>query len=96
MSTNLTTHEIIASALQLPLAERERIVDALQESLIDETIDHGPVEPADEVEAAWSEEIARRISDIDSGRVKTIPADEAERVIRGDVYPEEYIPFDSK
>jgi len=87
MATNLTPHEIIASALQLPLAERERIVDALQESLIDETIDHGPEEPADEVEAAWSDEIARRIADIDSGRVKTIPSEEAERMIRGDVRP---------
>ncbi len=67
MAANLTSHEIIASALQLPLAERERIVEALQESLIDETIDHGPEEPADEVEAAWSEEIARRIADIDFG-----------------------------
>ena len=44
-------------------------------------------EPADEVEAAWKEEIARRIADIDSGRMKTIPADEAERMIRGDARP---------
>ena len=87
MATNLTPHEIIASALQLPVAERERIVDALQESLIDETIDHGPEEPADEVEAAWSDAIARSIADIDSGRVKTIPSEEAERMIRGDVRP---------
>ena len=87
MATNLTRHEIIASALQLPLAERKRIVEVLQESLIDETIDHGPEEPADEVEAAWSDEIARRIADIDSGRVKTIPADEAEKMIRGDARP---------
>jgi putative addiction module component (TIGR02574 family) len=87
MATNLTPHEIIASALQLPLAERERIVEALQESLIDADVDHGPVEPADEVEAAWSDEIARRIADIDSGRVKTIPFDEAERMIRGDARP---------
>jgi putative addiction module component (TIGR02574 family) len=82
------SHEIIASALQLPLAEREQIVEALKESLIDETIDHGPEEPAYEVEAAWSEEIARRIADIDSGRVKTIPSEERERMIRGDVRPD--------
>ena len=87
MATNLTPSEIIASALQLPLAEREQVFDALRESLIDESIDHGPAEPADEVEAAWSEEIARRIADIDSGRAKTIPAEEAERMIRGDVRP---------
>ncbi len=87
MSTNLTTHEIIASALQLPLADREQVVHALQESLIDETIDHGPEDPAEEVEAAWEDEIARRIADIDSGRVKTIPSEEAERMIRGDARP---------
>ncbi|MEX2091405.1 MAG: addiction module protein [Pirellulales bacterium] len=84
MAMNLTTHEIIVSALQLPLSAREEVIVALQESLIDTTIDHGPEEPADEIEAAWGEEIARRIADVDSGRVKTIPSDEAERFIRGD------------
>lgn len=88
MATNMTPDEIIATVLQLPLAEREQIFVALQESLIDQNIDHGPEDPADEVEAAWSEEIARRIADIDSGRVKTIPAGEAERMIRGDAQPE--------
>ena len=88
MATNLTPHEIIASALQLPWAEREQIVEALQESLIDATIDHGPEEPADEVEAAWSEEIARRIADIDSGRVKTISSEDAERMIWGEARPD--------
>jgi putative addiction module component (TIGR02574 family) len=87
MATNLTPHEIIASALQLPLSDRERIVEALQESLIDETIDHGPEEPAEEVEAAWSEEIARRIDDIDSGRVKTIPSEDAWKIINGEAPP---------
>jgi len=87
MAMNLTTHEIIASALQLPFSAREEVIVALQESLIDSTIDHGPEEPADEVEAAWGEEIARRITDIDSGRVKTISSEEAERFIRGDVRP---------
>jgi len=85
MAAHLTPHEIIASALQLPLAERERLVDALQESLIDQSIDHGPQDPLSEVQSVWSNEIARRIADIDSGRATTIAADEAERMIRG--YP---------
>ena len=85
MATELTAHEIIASALQLPISAREEVLQALQDSLIDRTIDHGPEDPADEVEAAWSDEITRRIADTDSGRVKTIPAEEAERMIRGDV-----------
>lgn len=87
MATNLTTHEIIASALQLPLSAREEVIVALQESLIDATIDHGPEEPANEVEAAWGEEIARRIADIDSGRVKTIPSEEAWKFIDGQAPP---------
>jgi putative addiction module component (TIGR02574 family) len=85
MASDLTTQQIIASALRLPLVERERIYDAIQQSLVDETIDHGHEEPQDEVEAAWSDEIARRIAEIDSGKVQTIPAEEAERLIRGDV-----------
>jgi putative addiction module component (TIGR02574 family) len=88
MAANLTPAEIIASALQLSLAEREQVFDALQESLIDDSIDHGPEEPADEVEAAWSEEIARRIADIDSGRVKTISSEEAWKIINGETPPE--------
>jgi putative addiction module component (TIGR02574 family) len=87
MSAHLTPHEIIASALQLPIAEREQLADALQQSLIDPTIDHGLAEPAAEVQAAWSGEIARRIAEVDSGQVNTIPADEAERMIRGDAHP---------
>jgi hypothetical protein len=50
---------------------------------MDEAFDHGSEAPVDNAEAAWSEKIARRIADIDSGRVKTIPAEEAERIIRG-------------
>jgi putative addiction module component (TIGR02574 family) len=88
MATRLTPNEIIDAALQLPIAEREQIAAALRESLIDDTVDHGPEEPADEVEAAWDDEIARRIADIDSGRVKTIPADEAWKIINGETRPE--------
>jgi putative addiction module component (TIGR02574 family) len=83
MAIASTSAEIIASALRLPISERARIVDALQESLVDETIDHGPTEPPSEVETAWSDEIARRIAGIDTGGVKTIPAEDAERMMRG-------------
>jgi hypothetical protein len=50
---------------------------------MDHVDDHEPDERADKVHAAWSKEIARLIADIDSGRVKTIPAEEAELIIRG-------------
>lgn len=84
MAIDSTPAEIIASALRLPIALRTEVVDALQVSLVDSSIDHGPAESAEEVDTAWREEIARRIEEIDAGRVKTIPADEAEKMIRGD------------
>jgi putative addiction module component (TIGR02574 family) len=88
MAAQLTPHEIIASALRLPLPERERVVDALQDSLLDPSVDHGPTESGNDVQAAWADEIARRIADVDSGHIKTVPADEAERMIRGDAQPD--------
>jgi hypothetical protein len=39
------------------------------------------------VETAWSDEIARRIADVNAGRSKTILLDEAEEMIRGDARP---------
>jgi hypothetical protein len=87
MAINLTTQQIIDSVLRLPLIERERVFGVLQENLMEESLDHGPEEPADEVEAAWSDEIARRIADIDSGRVKTIPSKEAWKMIDGQTPP---------
>ena len=83
MAADLTPREIIVSALRLPLSEREQVVEILQESLIDTTIDHGPEDSTDEVRAAWGDEIARRIAELDSENIKTIPADDAERMIRG-------------
>ena len=62
-------------------------MDAIHVSLADLSVDHGLVEPATDVAAAWKDAIARRIAEVDSGRVKTIPADEAERMIRGDAKP---------
>jgi putative addiction module component (TIGR02574 family) len=87
MASDLTTEQIIETVLRLPLKEQGRIYDALHESLVDDMIDHGPEEPADDVEAAWSQELARRIADIDSGKVKTIPSEEAWKMIDGQTPP---------
>lgn len=38
--------------------------------------------PQDEWEAAWAEEVNRRIEDMESGRVQGIPADEFFRKLR--------------
>jgi putative addiction module component (TIGR02574 family) len=44
---------------------------------------HELKEPADpEVQAAWDEEIARRIQELDSGQVKCIPCDDLMARIR--------------
>ncbi len=64
--------DILKKALALPSEARAAIAGSLLESL-DET-------PADEgVEAAWSEEIKRRIEEVDSGRVQLIPYEEVRR-----------------
>jgi len=64
--------ELLKKALSLPVRERADLAGSLIESL-DET--HDPA-----VEAAWDEEIARRMADIDSGRVKPISLEEARRL----------------
>src|SRR5215469_18738600 len=53
---------------------RAEIADSLLESL-----DSGP--PDEGVEAAWAEEIKRRMDDIDSGKVQLIPSEEVRRLI---------------
>jgi putative addiction module component (TIGR02574 family) len=67
---------IMLEALQLSEAERLEVAEALYASL------EGPPDPgADE---AWSAEIQRRIAELDSGKVKTIPWEQARRTIAGE------------
>jgi len=63
--------ELLKKALALPPSERADLAGSLLESL-EESLD-----PA--VEAAWDEEVARRMADVDSGRVKPISLEEARR-----------------
>jgi putative addiction module component (TIGR02574 family) len=65
METQFETLE--AQALQLTISERARLAERLIASLDEDT----------EIEEAWAVEVERRIADIDSGRAKMIPADEA-------------------
>ena len=58
--------EILEKALTLSAQERGLLIDRLVESL-----DNGPVEEG--VEAAWGEEIKRRVDDVRSGRAETVP-----------------------
>jgi putative addiction module component (TIGR02574 family) len=63
--------ELLKKALALPVSERADLAGSLIESL-DDTQDES-------VEAAWDEEVARRMADIESGGVKPVSLEEARR-----------------
>jgi putative addiction module component (TIGR02574 family) len=59
---------LLEKALALSTQERGLLID-----LLVETLDNEPAEGG--VDAAWDKEIKRRVDDIRSGRVTTIPGD---------------------
>jgi putative addiction module component (TIGR02574 family) len=67
--------KILEDALRLPQEARAAVAGRLIESL------DGDVD--EDSEATWSAEIARRLSEIDSGAVRTVPWEEARRLILG-------------
>ena len=62
---NATLDEIARDALLLTPAERAELADFLVESL--------ESTPPDEIQRRWIEEANRRLEDVRSGKVKTIP-----------------------
>ena len=70
---NPDVSDLLKKALALPPAARAALAGSLLESL-DDTVDEG-------VEKEWNKEIALRISELDSGKVKPIPWAEARRQI---------------
>jgi putative addiction module component (TIGR02574 family) len=60
--------ELLKKALALPDKERADLAGSLIDSL-DDTVDEN-------AEAAWQEEIVRRLEDVPSGKVKTTSWDE--------------------
>ena len=60
--------ELLREASELSEADRAELAGRLLETL------HG--EPDEDVEAAWAEEIERRVRQMDSGEVETIPWEE--------------------
>ncbi len=62
--------ELLKRALALSAEERAELAGSLLESL------DGVHDDPEAVEAAWNEEIARRIANLDSGKAKTIPWEE--------------------
>ena len=67
--------ELLKEALQLPADARVALAGSLLDSL-DQEVD-------EDAETAWQLEINRRIEDLDSGKVKTVPWSEAHRRIFG-------------
>ena len=65
--------ELLKKALALPPEARAALAGSLLDSL-DDTVDAS-------AEEAWNREIARRIKELDSGKVKPIPWAEARRQI---------------
>jgi putative addiction module component (TIGR02574 family) len=66
--------EVLEKALTLSTQDRGLLIDRLIESL-----DEGRAEEG--VEEAWAEEIKRRVDDIRSGKVKTIPGEQVLREV---------------
>jgi putative addiction module component (TIGR02574 family) len=66
---------LFREATQLPECDRATLA-----GLLIETLD--PAEESD-VEVAWSEEISRRVAEIDNGTVETIPWDEVREELFG-------------
>ena len=72
---NPNHQKVLEEALRLPIEARAALAGHLLESL-DETVD-------EDVELAWSEEIERRIDDLNLGKVKTVPWSVARRQVLG-------------
>ncbi|HUG81178.1 MAG TPA: addiction module protein [Bryobacterales bacterium] len=67
--------KLLEEALRLPPEARAALASSLMESL-DESVD-------EDAEAEWAKEIQRRIREIESGQVKTVPWAVARRSILG-------------
>lgn len=65
--------ELLNQALALTEEERADLAASLLDSL------DGPRD--EDAEAAWQEEISKRISDLDSGKAKTIPWEDVQKEV---------------
>ena len=65
-------NQLLQQALQLPVTDREQMAEQLYLSL----------HLTEEVKAAWSQEIARRISEVDNKEVALVAADDVHAQIR--------------
>ena len=70
----MDTTQLLEEAMKLSSDERAILISSLIESL------HEPKEPG--YEEAWAEEIARRLHEIETGAVQTVPWSEVRRRFR--------------
>jgi len=70
----LTLEQIVEETRQLPREQVAELVDNLTLSL------HQAMDPA--VETAWKTEVARRVEEIQTGKVRGIPGEEVSARIR--------------
>jgi len=71
-----TLSEVTRDAAGLPLPDRYKLARILLDDL------PGMIaEPPDEVQAAWDNEIERRLQELRSGTAKAVPLEEAKRRI---------------
>jgi putative addiction module component (TIGR02574 family) len=74
----IDVESVLAAALRLPAKERAAVAAELIQSL-DET--EQTTESAEEIEAAWGDEIRQRLADVDAGVVTPVSWPEARRRI---------------
>lgn len=68
MRMNATLEQIVQEALQLTPAQRAQLADFLVASL--------ESTPPDEIQQLWIDEANKRLAEVRSGKVKTIPGEE--------------------
>lgn len=74
---SVTVEELLRQALKLNAKARAELAALILESV--------PTESPEEVDAAWQAEIQRRVRELESGSVKTIPWEEVrEKLIRSE------------
>lgn len=73
---NLTLKKMTSEALSLPNEDRAKLAHVLIASL--DQVEEDPKL----IESAWDEEVARRVSEIESGKAKGRPAEHVIRDIR--------------
>ena len=71
---NARGRKILGEALELPAADRARLAVELDASLEDAS--------PEEIERAWTLELAKRLRDVREGRVELVPADKVMRAAR--------------